>query len=100
MLGLGGDEGTEGLDEAGRDLLEELRQSNTVTRDTAPDTEEEDPSMSGLTVQDSGEEVRFNKRDKWFVASITGVTRADETIGEELKRCFDLIQGTFPRPSS
>ena len=99
MLGLRDNEGMEGLDEAGRDLLEELRQSDTVTRDTAlEETKGEDPDMSGLTVQDLGEEVRFNKRDKWFVASITGITRADESIGEELKRCFDLIQGTFPRP--
>jgi len=101
MLGLRDNEGMEGLDEAGRDLLEELRQSDTVTRDTAlEETKGEDPDMSGLTVQDLGEEVRFNKRDKWFVASITGVTRADESIGQELKRCFDSIQGTFPARSS
>jgi diphthine-ammonia ligase len=92
MLGLGGDDGVEGLDEAGRELLDDLRQSRP-----GPSTdvgEEEQLDMSGLKLSaDLNEEVRFNKRDKWFAASIDGVTKGDESIGEELKRCFDSIQG-------
>jgi diphthine-ammonia ligase len=92
MLGLGGDEGVEGLDEAGRELLYDLSQSRSGLRKDVG--EEEQLDMSGLRLSaDSNEEVRFNKRDKWFGASINGVTRGDESIGEELKRCFDSIQG-------
>jgi hypothetical protein len=92
MLGLGGTEGVEGLDEAGRELLDELRQSRPgLSTDVG---EEEQPDMSELRLsEDLNEEVRFDKRDKWFAASINGVTRGDESIGEELKRCFDSIQG-------
>lgn len=92
MLGLGGDEGVEGLDEAGRELLDDLSQSRSgLSTDVG---EEEQLDISGLTISaDFNEECRFNKRDKWFAASINGVTRVDESIGEELKRCFDSIQG-------
>ena len=49
--------------------------------------------MSELAIsEDEDEGVRFNKREKWFAASITGITRGDESIGEELKRCFDSVQ--------
>jgi diphthine-ammonia ligase len=92
MLGLGGDEGVEGLDEAGRELLDDLSQSQREMSTNVG--EEEQLDMSGLRIShDLNEEVRFNKRDKWFAASINGVTRGDESIGEELKRCFDSIQG-------
>jgi diphthine-ammonia ligase len=92
MLGLGGDEGVEGLDEAGRELLDDLRQSRSGLNTRVG--EEEQLDISGLTISDHlNEEVRFNKRDKWFAASINGVTRGNESIGEELKRCFDSIQG-------
>ena len=89
MLGLGGDEGVEGLDEAGRELLEDLKRS-------APSASSEiarELDMSELAIsEDEDEGVRFNKREKWFAASITGITRGDESIGEELKRCFDSVQ--------
>lgn len=89
MLGLGGDEGVEGLDEAGRELLEDLKRSSPP----ASSEVHQEPDMSGLAIsEDVNEGVRFNKREKWFAASITGVTRGDESIGEELKRCFDSIQ--------
>ena len=89
MLGLGGDEGVEGLDEPGRELLEELRQS---LKGKVGETSELVEEVSSVSV-DLDEEVKFNKRDKWFAASITGVTRGNESIGEELARCFDAIQG-------
>jgi hypothetical protein len=90
MLGLGGDEGVEGLDEAGRVLLDDLRRSLP----SASGEVTQDLGMSGLAISaDQNEDVRFNKRDKWFAASINGVTRGNESIGEELKRCFDSIQG-------
>lgn len=90
MLGLGGDERVEGLDEAGRELLNDLRRPSPSVSGGV--TQELD--ISGLAIsEDLNEEVRFNKRDKWFAASINGVTRGDESIGEELKRCFDSIQG-------
>jgi diphthine-ammonia ligase len=92
MLGLGGDEGVAGLDEAGRELSDDLSQSRSGLSTRVG--EEEQLDMSGLRLSaDLNEEVRFNKRDKWFAASINGVTRGDESIGEELKRCFDSIQG-------
>jgi diphthine-ammonia ligase len=92
MLGLGGDEGAEGLDEAGRELLDDLSQSRSGLSTRVG--EEEQLDISGLTIlEDANVDVRFNKRDKWFVASINGVTRGNESIGEELKRCFDSIQG-------
>lgn len=90
MLGLGGDEGVEGLDEPGRELLGELRQSLKGELDEKDGVVEE---VSTLSV-DLDEKVRFNKMGKWFAASITGVTRGNESIGEELARCFDAIQGT------
>jgi diphthine-ammonia ligase len=99
MLGLGGDEGVEGLDEAGRELLDDLRQSRPGLSMNVGEEEQLDMSMSGLTISaDLNEEVRFNKRDKWFATSIDGVTRGDESMGEELKRCFDSIQGKTPDP--
>ena len=86
------DKGVEGLDEAGRELLDDLRQSRAGPRTEVG--EEEQLNMSGLRLSEGmNEDVRFNKRDKWFAASINGVTRGDESIGEELKRCFDSIQG-------
>jgi len=90
MLGLGGDEGVEGLDEAGRELLEDLKRSSpSASSEVARELD-----ISGLAIsEDEDEGVRFNKRDKWFAASITSITRGDESIGEELKRCFDSIQG-------
>jgi diphthine-ammonia ligase len=92
MLGLGGDDGEEGLDEVGRELLDDLRQSRLGP--SMKVGEEEQLDMSGLTISEElNEDVRFNKRDKWFAASINGVTRGDESIGEELKRCFDSLQG-------
>jgi diphthine-ammonia ligase len=81
------------LDEAGRELLDDLSQSRSGLS-TDVGEEEQEVDMSGLRLSDDlNEEVRFNKRDKWFAASINGVTRGDESIGEELKRCFDSIQG-------
>jgi hypothetical protein len=88
MLGLGGDAGVEGLDEPGRELLGELRRSIQGSVDgTAGVTEQ----VSSLLV-DLDEEVRFSKKERWFAASITGVTQGNESIGEELARCFDSIQ--------
>ena len=92
MLGLGGDDGVEGLDEAGRELLDDLSQSHPGMSTRVGEEEQLDMSELRLS-EDLYEEVRFNKRDKWFAASINGVTRGDESIGEELKRCFDSIQG-------
>jgi diphthine-ammonia ligase len=88
MLGLGGDEGVEGLDEPGRELLAELRQSIQVRVDEKAEVVQEGSSLS----VDLDEEVRFSQKDKWFAASITGVMRGDESTGEELARCFDSIQ--------
>jgi len=90
MLGLGGDEGVEGLDEPGRELLGELRQ---FLEGKVGETSELVEEVSSVSV-DQDEEVRFNKKGNWFAASITGVTRGNESIGEELARCFDAIQGT------
>ena len=90
MLGLGGDKGVEGLDEPGRELLGELRQS--LKGNVGETSELVEEVSSALVYLD--EEVRFSKKDKWFAASITGVTRGNESIGEELARCFDAIQGT------
>jgi len=90
MLGLGVDEGVEGLDEPGRELLGELRQS---LKGKVGETSELVEEVSSVSV-DQDEEVKFNQTGKWFAASITGVTRENESIGEELARCFDATQGT------
>jgi diphthine-ammonia ligase len=96
MLGLDGVEvGSEGLDEAGLELLAELRttipETNTIegfNADLAALSIER-PSSPGA----EAEAVRFNKKGKWFGASVYGATRPGESIGDELRRCFDSISG-------
>jgi diphthine-ammonia ligase len=95
MLGLSEEDGMEGLDEDSRDLLGDLKrevEQNLSSR------------LSGLSVSAStsttsdhpqDDEVRFNKREQWFAASVNGITQGDESIGDELARCFDSIQGRF-----
>jgi diphthine-ammonia ligase len=95
MLGLGGDEGVEGLDEPGRELLGDLRQS-IQGRVDEEDWVSEEVSTSSV---DLDEEVRFGEKEKWFAASITGVTQGNESIGEELARCFDSIQCKYSTSS-
>jgi len=91
MLGLGGDEGVEGLDEPGKELLDDLCQA--LHGASTEDEGDVELDVSGLTMEGLNEEVRYNKRDKWFAASINGVTKGDESIGEELRRCFDSLSG-------
>lgn len=97
MLCLDGVEvGSEGLDEAGLELLADLR--TTTLLETNP-SEEVNADLAALSIERSSspgaeaEAVRFNKKGKWFGLSVYGTTRPGESIGDELKRCFDSISG-------
>jgi diphthine-ammonia ligase len=84
-LGLKGS--TDGLDEQGREVLEEL---GAVQR--RPNKKILEQFADLCIRKDEPEEIlRFAKRGRWFVASINGRTKAGETVGEELRHCFDTI---------
>lgn len=93
MLGLDQeDPGSAGLDEGGKELLADLRglprsQINVrIPEDVALPTEPVD------------EEAAFHARGRWFAASVSGRTRPDEDIGQELDRSFQSIQRMYPFP--
>ena len=101
MLGLEGvRNGMEGLDEASKELLGDLKTSPMSTKERIPAStviseggvlnEDHDGDEGGQE-----QEVRFNKRGRWFGASISGQTRGNEEIGQELNRCFQAIQRTY-----
>lgn len=87
MLGLDQEqEGYEGLDEAGRELLSDLRSSRAGRNDNRTTSQRDRPT------EWLSEEVAFIQRGRWFAASVSGVTRPNEDIGQELDRCFQSIQ--------
>lgn len=99
MLGL--DEGYDGLDEKGRERLEEIGELDVIERKDgeASDTR---PSLGALSMGSDidgdapeGPEVRFGLRGRWFTASVTGQTRGEEPVGEELRRSFDAISSEY-----
>jgi hypothetical protein len=95
MLGLNTEEGGyEGLDESGRELLRDLRAEVRENPKSSGNAGLE-VEFSSLTIEadQEGETVRFNKGGQWFGASISGSTRAGESIGDELRRCFDALKG-------
>lgn len=88
MLGLeeedGEDVGMEGLDEEGKERLEELGERDV---EAVPEEGREVGEWSGGVV----EEVRFVKKGRWFTASVQGVTLPSEDVGQELEKCFNAI---------
>lgn len=104
MLGLDdGQEGEEGLDEVGKEAMDELsewdrrRKAEGVTKELHdlrldPGAEERD-SVHEIGASTSDERVRFCKQGRWLAVSISSRTTPEETIADELKRCFDAISG-------
>nr|KIR83025.1 cytoplasmic protein [Cryptococcus tetragattii IND107] len=87
MLGLEEEDvGMEGLDEEGKERLEELgeREVEAVSEEGRKVGE-----WSGGDV--GGEEVQFLKKKGWFTASVQGVTLPSEDVGQELEKCFNAI---------
>jgi hypothetical protein len=98
MLGLNTEEGEcEGLDESGRELLQDLKAEVRENPKSSGNAGLE-AGFSSLTIEadQEGETVRFNKGGQWFGAPISGSTRAGESIGDELRRCFDALKGKPP----
>lgn len=79
------DSGTAGLDEAGLELLEAIGQVPVKPR--AP------LAVSPKQVEGTAEEVHFGRQGRWFTAYSAGCARPNETVGQELKRCLNEIQG-------
>ncbi|XAO27823.1 hypothetical protein I312_106686 [Cryptococcus bacillisporus CA1280] len=90
MLGLEEDDGEhvgmEGLDEEGKERLDELGEREV---EAVPDEGREVGEWSGGDV--GGEEVQFVKKGRWFTASVQGVTLPSEDVGQELEKCFNAI---------
>lgn len=99
LLGL--DEGIDGLDEKGRERLEELGDVDVVERQDG-EASETTPNFDALNLgveidgdAPKGLEVRIGLRGRWFTASVTGQTRGEEPVGEELRRSFDAISSEY-----
>jgi diphthine-ammonia ligase len=99
LLGL--DEGTDGLDEKGRERLEELGEAQVIERKNG-EASETTPNLDALSLgaeidgdAPEGLEVRFGSRGRWFTASVTGQTRGEEPVGQELRRSFDAISSEY-----
>lgn len=103
MLGLDGAmKGEEGLDEASRELLSDLksfpadRAGRIASSEAGKTGHDGDETGAGASTEtDTGMEtgvVRFMKRARWFGVSISGKTQDGEDIGLELDRCFRSIQ--------
>lgn len=43
--------------------------------------------------------VSFGRQENWFSFSVESETRGDETIEEEVTRCFECLVGKHPSPS-
>lgn len=94
MVGLNTEEGGyEGLDESGRELLQDLRAEVRENPESSGNAGLEDELSLTTEADQEGEKVRFDKKGQWFGASISGSTRAGESIGDELRRCFDAVKG-------
>ncbi|KAE8538217.1 hypothetical protein D1P53_005556 [Cryptococcus gattii VGV] len=78
------DVGMEGLDEEGKERLEELGEREV---EAAPEEGREVGEWSGGDM----EQVQFMKKKRWFTASVQGVTLPSEDVGQELEKCFDAI---------
>lgn len=85
MLSL--DDGSDGLDEAGREHLEALGPFQMKSRDS---TEEE---FAGTSFGVSSTSIRFAQTGRWFAASLDGCTHDDEIIDDEIRRSLDGIIG-------
>lgn len=101
MLGLEEEDvGMEGLDEEGKERLEELGEREV---EAVPEEAREVGEWSGGDM--GGGKVQFVKKKRWFTASVQGVTLPSEDVGQELEKCFNAISCTsmsmsFPVPHS
>ncbi|KAK4683546.1 diphthine-ammonia ligase, partial [Tremellales sp. Uapishka_1] len=86
MIGL--DE-QDGLDDEGREALEELEKENLGSLDG------ERATIGSIREETIDEKVRYSRHGGWFCVSINGRTRGNESIGEELRRCFDAVSATL-----
>ncbi|OCF44797.1 cytoplasmic protein [Kwoniella heveanensis CBS 569] len=109
MLGL--DEsarGEEALNDDSKELLKELRQVVKYDVDLAAINlneadRPEQPALDAASTMASGgatePKVRFERKGRWFSASVQGVTKPAEDVGSELKACFDAIAATLQAES-
>ncbi|WVF69536.1 hypothetical protein IAT40_004314 [Kwoniella sp. CBS 6097] len=105
MLGLDTDvKGEEALNEESKEILEELREvvKNDVNLAALALDEANGPAQSSSNSASRPVEtpqVRFEKKGRWFNASVEGMTKDGEDVGMELKGCFDAIAATLQAES-
>jgi hypothetical protein len=80
-------EGMSKYDEQSEELLQSLqngsnREATTLSHVTLPST----PARG----------VSFGRQENWFSVSIESETHGDETIEDEVTRCFELLNGKLP----
>ncbi|WVR04842.1 hypothetical protein IAU60_001854 [Kwoniella sp. DSM 27419] len=95
MLGLDEAEaGQEGLDEAGVEMLEELRGiiSTPDVQVMTLGAREQPAGRQPIAVQvPTSPTVSLEKKGRWFAASVEGCSKDGQDVGEELRGCFDAI---------
>lgn len=83
LLELQQEEGEEGLDEQGLEVLNDLSGPRITDGKEAVD-EAQAESNPGL--------VRFGQRGRWFTITAEGKTVDGESVGDELKTCFEAVK--------
>ncbi|KAL7423571.1 hypothetical protein Q5752_001151 [Cryptotrichosporon argae] len=71
------------LDDEGREVLDQLQGLPVGPALTGTDSVVVTDEAAG------GPSVRFGRQGRWFAVSVEGITDGDESIGDELARCFD-----------
>jgi diphthine-ammonia ligase len=95
-----GTNGREGLDEQGIEMLEELRgqvsksEESTIRFPTDEGTEAIESRVTRLALAE-GDAVRSSKKKRWFAASTDGVSHENESVGDELRTCFEAISSKY-----
>ena len=84
LLGL---EDSGGMDEASRDLLDTIEGSTQEVETVV--------HLDSLALDECSidTDVQLSRRGRWFAASVNGKSGEGQSIGEEIKRCFDAITG-------
>lgn len=80
-------EGMSKFDEQSEDLLSVIPESAPQNAEVAPP-----PSIAPAPAR----AVSFGRQGNWFSSSIESETRGDETIEEEVTRCFECLVGKAP----
>lgn len=85
-LDLDGIEGMSKFDEESEELLAEVKESPSPSEDV------EDLHVS-VPLSCEATSVSFGRQGNWFSFSIESETRGDETIEDEVTRCFEQLNG-------